>query len=633
LIEITISSELKLLFKEWWRPVMKLDTLNPFFGSPHLAWFVLLAGFFSCLPNDASAAQGESNLQPIPVKLVKQDDGWRMLRGGQPYYIKGAGGMGDLAALKKFGANSTRIWGIEETTLQRLDEAHRQDLTVAVGIWLEHERHGFAYSDEDAVQKQFDKVIEAVEKFKNHPAVLLWGIGNEMEGAGNNPKIWKHIEKLCAEIKKIDANHPTMTVIAEMGDNKIAAIHHHCPSLDVIGINSYGGATSVPARYREHGGIKPYLVTEFGPLGAWEVGKNSIGAVVEETSTAKTRFYLEAYDAITADKEFCLGSYAFLYGHKQEATATWFGLFLADGNRTAALDALAERWSGKPVENQCPRIEELKLIGELEVKPSTIVELQLKARDPENDPLNVDWVLMEEADSYSTGGDFQETPKSFDENILAGDGSKAAIKLPAADGLYRIYVYLNDGKGGGASANQSIRVRGSKPQPGAKVDLPLVVYDELDSPPTYASSGWMGNSEQVKLNPEHAIDPKRGKHCLECKYMSTEGWAGVVWQHPANDWGEVHGGFDLNGAKALTFWAKGEQGGEEIKFGYGLLGPEKKFGDTSSHETVIRLTSQWQQYSIDLASKDLTRIKTGFYWTVAGQPNPLTFYLDAIEFK
>ena len=143
---------------------------------------------------------------PIRVEVVETEDGWGLRRDGKPYPIQGAGGMGSLEMLAACGGNSNRTWGVDASTRQRLDEAHRNGITVAVGIWLEHERHGFDYSDEALVQKQFDKVLEAVEELKDHPAVLLWGVGNEMEGyeSGDDPQIWNHVEKLCQEIKKRD---------------------------------------------------------------------------------------------------------------------------------------------------------------------------------------------------------------------------------------------------------------------------------------------------------------------------------------------------------------------------------------------------------------------------------------------
>ena len=39
------------------------------------------------------------------------------------------------------------------------------------------------------------------------------------------------------------------------------------------------------ARYRELGGTKPIVITEFGPPGTWEIGMTSFGAPPELTST------------------------------------------------------------------------------------------------------------------------------------------------------------------------------------------------------------------------------------------------------------------------------------------------------------------------------------------------------------
>ena len=177
---------------------------------------------------------------PIPVKVEFDDGRWQMTRGGEAYYIKGAGGMGSLKLLREKGGNSNRLWGVSETTKQRLDEAHAQGISVAVGIWLEHATRGYDYQDYDQVNEQIEKVLDAVKTFKDHPAVLVWGVGNEMEGygSGDNPAIWCHVEHLCRLIKRIDPNHPTMTVVAEIGGNRVQAIHRYCPSVDIIGINA-----------------------------------------------------------------------------------------------------------------------------------------------------------------------------------------------------------------------------------------------------------------------------------------------------------------------------------------------------------------------------------------------------------
>ena len=155
----------------------------------------------------------------------------------------------------------------------------------------------------------------------------MWGIGNEMEGyqSGDNPAIWSHVEHLCRLIKQEDPNHPTMTVIAEIGGNRIKAINQFCPSLDIVGINSYGGAASLPQRYRESGGTKPYIVTEFGPTGPWEIGRTEIGAIDEAPSNIKAAKYRSTYESLKSDNRYCLGTYSFLWGNKMEAPKLGLG--------------------------------------------------------------------------------------------------------------------------------------------------------------------------------------------------------------------------------------------------------------------------------------------------------------------
>ena len=90
---------------------------------------------------------------------------------------------------------------------------------------------------------------------------------------------------------------------------------------------------------------------------------------------------------------------------------------------------------------------------------------------------------------------------------------------------------------------------------------------------------------------------------------------------------------DLTGAQSLTFWARGARGGERIKFGVGIIKPDKKYFDTARVEREFTLTNTWQQYSLDLRDKDLSRIKTGFLWTMEAQGETTSCYLDAIRFE
>src|SRR5690606_8393492 len=137
-----------------------------------------------------------------------------------------------------------------------------------------------------------------VEKYRNHPALLMWVLGNEMEDPeGKNGAVWTAINGLARMVKEIDPNHPTMTVVAEIGGDKVKNFHALCPDVDILGLNSYGGVASLGGRYKKLGGTKPYIVTEFGPPGIWEIKKNDISAYPEPTSTEKAAIYRRAYES------------------------------------------------------------------------------------------------------------------------------------------------------------------------------------------------------------------------------------------------------------------------------------------------------------------------------------------------
>ena len=224
------------------------------------------------------ADAGEGRRARAVVRVEKAADGFTLTRDGKPYFIKGGGGDGPMKALADAGGNSVRTWGAEKAGAV-LDEAQKNGLTVTLGIWLGPRRHGFDYNDADQVAKQLEEARKAVLKYKDHPALLMWGLGNEMEGydKGDDAAIWSAVDSLAAEVKRLDPNHPTMTVVAEIGGDRVKNIHRLCPSIDVVGINSYGGAASIPKRYKAAGGEKPFVLTEYGPPGMWEIGQDRLG--------------------------------------------------------------------------------------------------------------------------------------------------------------------------------------------------------------------------------------------------------------------------------------------------------------------------------------------------------------------
>jgi hypothetical protein len=165
-----------------------------------------------------------------------------------------------------------------------------------------------------------------------------------------------------------------------------------------------------------------------------------------------------------------------------------------------------------------------------------------------------------------------------------------------------------------------------------------VFSDEDDTRNHYYPSGWLGDYDAIR-RVIWEENPNSGKNCLRFRYTGRTpqgaGWVGVYWQNPVNNWGDIEGGFDLVGAKRLSFSARGEKGGETVlRFGMGGIGGQ--YPDSAKAEIgPIVLTSNWMQYTIDLADKDLSYVSGGFYWMMDKNTNPdgAVIYLDDIRYE
>ena len=568
--------------------------------------------------------------EPVPVELRETETGWQLFRAGEPYLVKGAGGDSALAELAAAGGNSVRTWGVEKLG-ETLDAAQEHGLTVTAGIWLGHERHGFDYRDPVQVESQFNMAKQAVLQYRNHPALLLWGVGNEMEGYkdGDDPVIWGEVNRIAEMIKELDPNHPTLTVTAEVGGGRIASINEYCPAIDIHGINAYGGGPSLPERYKAAGGTKPYLITEFGPPGSWEVPTQPWGAPPEMTSSQKAEFYRRTYEsAVLGAPGLAVGSYAFLWGYKMEGTATWFGMYLPDGSPLSSVDTMTELWSGTPPSNRSPQAESLEVVGDVEREPGEVIEVRAQVADPEGDGLTVQWALRRESGEYATGGDARAAIPDIEGAILSGDASGAQVQLPTAPGPYRLFMYAKDGAGRAATANVPVLVKGE-----VRPLMPLAVYDNTFEGMPWAPSGYMGATNAISMVGDEAAGCYDGR-CIRVDFTGgVDQWGGVAWQNPPNNWGDLEGGQDVRGAVELEVWARGDKGGERVTFAVGMLGKDKDHYDSAVVEKPqVILSKKWKRYRIKLKRKDLSSLKTGFVVSWPGASEPVRFYLDRIRF-
>lgn len=419
--------------------------------------FVLLAIAFITI---TSCSNNSKKTGPVKAEIVQKDGRYQLLVDGKPYFAKGAGcEFGNIDALGKHGANSLRTWRTEngkEDALEILDKAHANGLLVLMGLEVGRERHGYDYGDTAWVKTQFEYIKGEVMRLKDHPALLGWAIGNELNLRTSDWRIYDAVNDISKMIHEIDPNHITTTTTAGIGKTEVEQIKQRCPDIDFLSIQMYGDIVNLQQRIADAGWTGPYMVTEWGATGHWEVPCTPWGACIEQTSKEKASAFIERYNlAIAADSMRCLGSYVFLWGQKQERTPTWYGMFTENGDETETIDAMHYIWNGKWPENRCPALDSFRLNGKtaynnIVLSAKDKLKPVVYARDYENDSLEYTWEILPESTDLGDGGDFENRPQA----VISMNGySSETFDLPGTPGAYRIFVYVRDGKGHAATAN------------------------------------------------------------------------------------------------------------------------------------------------------------------------------------
>ncbi|GLP97644.1 glycoside hydrolase family 2 TIM barrel-domain containing protein [Paraferrimonas sedimenticola] len=438
-----------------------------------------LAGL--CLTGLVSIA---ASATPAKVSIVKGEQGYGVLVNGQPYQVKGAGVSftdgSNYQALAEAGGNTFRTWSTDNADIA-LAAAEKHGLMVLMGIDLQKQLHGFDYNDEAAVKKQFEWAKAQVLKYKDHPNLLGWIVANEPNLLFNddgslamvNPKAYQAIAELVDFIHEVDPNHPVTFSFAGVNPDHVKAAMEHASNMDFISVQVYGDLANVGEQYAALGVDKPFMVTEFGPLGHWEVPTTSWGREIEEPSGIKAATFAQRLDTgLTQDKSgLNIGHFAFLWGQKQERTPTWYGMFNQDGSANARVDEMTRFWTGSYPKNRAPLAYEILIQGKpasdsLELDAGKTVEMTLVYGEPEDDKTEYQWRLLKEVDVRSQGGAFEKEPEAvpLDVKLVSSEQINSRewgqvrrvtvnFSVPAQTGDYRVFSYIYDGKGKVGNAN------------------------------------------------------------------------------------------------------------------------------------------------------------------------------------
>jgi len=425
--------------------------------------FLFILNFLILLALHACTSKGVYN-DKRKVFIEEKEGKFTLMRNGKPYSIKGAAGHTYLKKLNQVGGNTIRIY--DTTNIGSvLDEAEANRIAVVVGIPLVSNKKvtGF-YNDTAKVGAQFRAFKKIVEKYKDHPAVLMWCMGNELDFKFKL-KYWnfyKEYNKLVDMVHNIDPNHPVTTTIMNVRRQNICNIELFTKT-DIISFNSFGGTRNLRKDLKAFSWFwkGAYLILEWGIEGPWRPNENKTiwEAFIESTSSKKVEQYLQTYkqDLPVEDTRF-LGAFIFYWGQKQEYTPTWFSTFYEDGSMSEVVGLMKYLWTGKWPEHPAPQINYMLVdkkgaLDNLIYKAGRIANAELFMAKSDSSISNIKWELYHEDWYQKDNVKNQKKLVPIDSLFVNCNAFKATFKTPLEEGPYRLYATVFDRFGYFATCN------------------------------------------------------------------------------------------------------------------------------------------------------------------------------------
>jgi hypothetical protein len=249
----------------------------------------------------------------------------------------------DLPVLRTLGANAVRLYHWEKSAdhFEFLDQAYNggaQPIYVIAGYWINEGLDIDPASPANVRDRLKTEFREMVAAHKDHPAMLMWSVGHNLnlpDAYGNNlTHLFSLINELAAAAHEEEGAlaHPVTTALA---DHNLAAtlssFEQGVPALDIWGANVYRG-NSFGSLFTDGSPAtqKPLLLLEYG-IDAYD---NTRGNEYETLgSTTREDITEGLWKEIAANSQTCVGGTIMSYSDEW-----WKGRYSKDASCPAEPD-------------------------------------------------------------------------------------------------------------------------------------------------------------------------------------------------------------------------------------------------------------------------------------------------------
>ena len=408
------------------------------------------------------------------VYIKNDKNGFAIIKNGNSFCIKGAAGNSFFKELSDTGGNTVRLY--DTLNLQNtLDEAKKNNLSVIVDIPIPaYSIYNYSNESENKILKQ--KVRELVLKYRNHPALLVWNLGNEInypeislidiiKGNESKKRFINNYNELIRIVKNEDLNHPISTSKWNINLNNYFSFKILSPGIDLVSYNIFGDTKNISRNLKKYDfffGTSPFYISEVSSDGWWtgESRFTSWWSPIEQSSSKKAEQINTRYNYII-NNENCLGSCIFFWGTKFECTNTWYSLFRNEYKSEIILE-IERMWKKSETQSDFIGLNYMLVDGlgaydNIIFEPGTTKNSELFFHSNKTDSLRIEWEVY--PDVWFQGWNEEK----YNKNILSPpvpiscikeiEKNKATFVIPKEEGPYRIFAYVYNNKGYFASVN------------------------------------------------------------------------------------------------------------------------------------------------------------------------------------